>query len=115
MPETPFELFSARRLRSDFVNNADLLWTANVEAGAAELQHRDEEGHFAARLPAERRRPMEQELSAAQPVQRHLHMDQHAANGLPEPEADTRQPEPAEVSFQGRRRSCASIATRIGR
>lgn len=103
------------------MKDADLLWTTNVEAGA-EHQHRDEEGHSAARLSAERWRQMEQELPTAESVQRNLHLDQHTANALPEPQADTREPEPAEVSealFQGHSSSasrCLSrfIATLIG-
>lgn len=77
-------------IKAEFVrDHADVLWPASVEAGA-QHQHRDEEGRVAARLSTERRRPMEQELPTAQPVQRNLHMDQHAARSISKPEVDSR-------------------------
>lgn len=83
------------------MNDADLLRPANVKAGAR-IQPGDEERRVAARLPTECWRSMEQELPASQPVQRNLYVDQHAPRSLPEPEADSRQPEPAEVSESGK-------------
>lgn len=53
------------------------------------MQSRNEEGRAAAGLSAKCWRPMEQELPSAQPIQRNIHLDQHATRTPPEPEADS--------------------------